>query len=451
MQEKTKKRGVLRRLFFNRADERAYGRFAFFFDGLMQNFSNIFSGGVFYTAFLRLNNISMAEMGIMTYLPIIANLSCVFSPFLFAKFKKRKSVLMAARLAYYFFNLVGVALVPVLFSDAGVKLGLMTFFLCFGNAIWGLFCGGFDDWELKFLPQDGTREEYYAYRNLIFTLSGVATQILAGFVATAIEALPEASQMSMLFWLRVGSFLFIPIDILVFMRAKEYPYPKSELRLKLRDLVTVPIKNRAFRNVALIHAMTLFAGALTLSSWTYYLLDCGLAYSTQSFLAAIPPILTLLLTRPVVLLFRRQGCAKNLLFYRTVEACVYFGYAMISPANIRWLYPILYVVFQIIMVGISTADVNFIFLFMPEKDRLTYHAFNFVTGVVAEFIGAFLGAQFITRTAGKTFHILGQEVANVRLLMLLQAIFFFVVVAFFYSKRNILRTPTDLSAKGESA
>ena len=451
MQEKTKKRGVLRRLFFNRADERAYGRFAFFFDGLMQNFSNIFSGGVFYTAFLRLNNISMAEMGIMTYLPIIANLSCVFSPFLFAKFKKRKSVLMAARLAYYFFNLVGVALVPVLFSDVGVKLGLMTFFLCFGNAIWGLFCGGFDDWELKFLPQDGTREEYYAYRNLIFTLGGVATQILAGFVATAIEALPEASQMSMLFWLRVGSFLFIPIDILVFMRAKEYPYPKSELRLKLRDLVTVPIKNRAFRNVALIHAMTLFAGALTLSSWTYYLLDCGLAYSTQSFLAAIPPILTLLLTRPVVLLFRRQGCAKNLLFYRTVEACVYFGYAMISPANIRWLYPILYVVFQIIMVGISTADVNFIFLFMPEKDRLTYHAFNFVTGVVAEFIGAFLGAQFITRTAGKTFHILGQDVANVRLLMLLQAIFFFILVAFFYSKRNILRTPTDLSAKGESA
>ena len=37
MQEKTKKRGVLRRLFFNREDARAYGRFAFFFEGIMEN------------------------------------------------------------------------------------------------------------------------------------------------------------------------------------------------------------------------------------------------------------------------------------------------------------------------------------------------------------------------------------------------------------------------------
>ena len=40
-----RKKNVLYRLFFNKNDERAYGRFAFFFDNLMQSFSDLFAKG----------------------------------------------------------------------------------------------------------------------------------------------------------------------------------------------------------------------------------------------------------------------------------------------------------------------------------------------------------------------------------------------------------------------
>ncbi len=153
---KNKRENVFYRLFFNRKDEKCYGRFAFFFDTLMMSFSNIFASGAFYTAFLRLNDISMADVGIMTYMPIIANLSCLFTPFVFRNMKRRKSVLMTARISYFLFNLVGVALVPFVVENRDARVFLMAFFLSFANVIWGLFVGGFADWQLNFLPMDGS-------------------------------------------------------------------------------------------------------------------------------------------------------------------------------------------------------------------------------------------------------------------------------------------------------
>ena len=433
-----RKKNVLYRLFFDKSDERAYGRFAFFFDGRMQSFSGLFANGVFYTAFLRLNNISMSDVGIMTYMPIIANLSCIFSPFIFSKMERRKSLLLMARMAYYFVTLVGVALVPMVVVASGLRLALMCTLLSLGNVIWGLFIGGFADWELNFLPQDGTREEYYAYRNLIGSITGVGTNLIAGFVASAIENLPDPEQVSWLFWLRVGGFLFILLDVLVFLRAKEYPYPKSENLPNLKNVFSVPLKNKRFCKAILTRDFVTMVTSMTSSSFTYYLLDCGLGYSTQSFLAAIPPILTLVLTKPAVMLFRRMGCVKNLLLYYVVDAVGLIAYVMIVPATVHWLYPAAYIALQIVSVGKGIAETDFIYRFMPAEDRLNYHSFYYVTHSLSAFVGAFIGAQYITLTEGRSFDILGTTFANVQLLMLAKAVLFILAICLFTSFRKPL-------------
>lgn len=421
MQKPKQKKNVLFRLFFNRADERAYGRFAFFFDTLMTNWAGLFSSGAFYTAFLRLNDISMADVGIMTYMPIIANLSCIFAPFVFKSMKKRKTVLMCARITYFLFNLVGVALVPFLIKSSEARVFLMAFLLSLANVIWGLFVGGFADWELNFLPQDGTREEFYAYRSLICGIVSAGMQVLAGAVSTAIEATPPQTQNLFLFWLRIGGFLFILLDVLVFLRAKEYPYPQSDVQLRLKDVFTVPLKSKPFRSMLAVRALVLFSMGLTNSSWTYYLMDCGLGYSTLSFLSSINPILALVLTPLALRLFRRMGCVKNLYLYRVIETFIYLGFVFIVPKNVAWLYPVIFIIQQVVTVGVSIADINFSYLFMPEKDRLTYYSLYYSSATVASFLGAFVGAQYIIFTEGKSLSFLGIPFANVQLLMLLQA------------------------------
>ncbi len=435
---KTKKGNVLYRLFFNRKDERSYGRFAFFFDSLMNNFASIFASGAFYTAFLRLNDISMSDVGVMTYMPIIANFSCIFAPFIFRNMKKRKAVLMAARIAYYLVNLVGVALVPILIRDAGMRVALMAFFLSFANVIWGLFVGGFADWELNFLPQDGTREDYYAYRSLICSIVSSATSILAGFAATALEATSPQTQNAWLFWLRIGGFAFILLDVLVFIRAKEYPYPQSELKLKLKDIFVVPMRHKPFRRVMIVHNLVAMSTAITASSWTYYLMDCGLGYSTLSFLSSVSPIMALILTPVALRFFKKMGCVNNIFLYRCFEIAVYVSYVFVVPSTVRWLYPLVFVLSQVVTVGTNVANFNFIYMFMPEENRLTYYSFYYATATVMSFVGSFFGAQFITRTEGRIFSLLGISFAPVQLLMLIQALVFTFLVCVFASLRKSL-------------
>ena len=436
---------VFYRLFFNRGDERCYGRFAFFFDTLMMNFSGVFAGGAFYTAFLRLNDISMADVGVMTYMPIIANLSCLFTPLIFRKMKRRKAVLMLARISYYLFNLVGVALVPFLVQSAGMRIFLMSFFLSFANVIWGLFAGGFADWELNVLPQDGTREDFFAYRSLICSIMTAITQFLAGLAATALEATAPETQLTWLFWLRLGGFLFILLDVVVFLRAKEYPYPQSETNLKFKDVLLVPMHHKAFRNAMLWHSGISFGGSLITSSWTYYLLDCGVKYSTLSFLSAIPPVCTLLLTPLSLRIFKKMGCVNSSFLFRVIEATLFFGYIFIVPATAYWLYPLLHVLIQISSVGLGIADMNFIYLFMPKKDRVTYYSFYYVTNTIFSFLGAFVGAQYIIYTEGKTFQLFGITLANVQLLRLLYAICFMALaILFAFMRKSFARQEKEL-------
>ena len=423
MPAKQKRKNVFYRLFFNRGDERCFGRFAFFFDTLMMNFSSIFASGAFYTAFLKLNNISMSDVGIMTYMPIAANLSCLFSPFIFRRMKKRKAVLMSARMAYFLFNLVGVALVPFLVHDAGARVFLMAFFLSFANLIWGLFIGGFSDWELNFLPLDGTREDFFAYRGVICSLASSVTSILAGFVAAAIETTAPDVQNAWLFWLRVGGFLFILLDVVVFLRVKEYPYPQSEVKLKFGDMIVLPMKHKPFRSVMLARGLICFSLGLTSSSWTYYLMDCGLGYSTLSFLSSITPIMSLLLTPFALRLFKKMGCVNNLFFYRAIEIFIYIGYFFVVPSTVRWLYPLMFVLSQVSSVGVGIADVNFVYLFMPEKDRMTYYSFYYASATLMSFFGTLVGARYITLTEGRAISLFGISLANAQLLMLLQAAF----------------------------
>ena len=435
---KTKKRNVFYRLFFNRSDARAYGRFAFFFDGLMENIATVLSGGAFYTAFLRLNHISLADVAVMAYIPILANLACLFAPFVFRNMKKRKSVLLAARVAYYLFNIVGVAFVPILVSDATTRIVLMSVFLSVANVIWGLVAGGFSDWQLNYLPRDGTREEYFAYRSLILSLFSAVVQVLAGLLAAMIETLPETSQISALFWLRIAGFGFILLDMLIFMRAKEFPYPKSEVRLKLRDVMVLPMKNPELRVVMIICALSSLAANLSSAGWAYYLQECGLGYSTLNFLYATPSVFTLVLTPLGLRIFRKLGCVRSHFSYQSILFLIYFGFVFVTPSTVHWLYPMLYLLSQIIGVGSNIAAMNFVYLFMPAEDRLTYYTFYYALVTVTGFVGAFIGAQVVIASEGRALSIFGIPMASAQLLMLLHASTLAVLVLFFALRRKRL-------------
>jgi hypothetical protein len=63
------------------------------------------------------------------------------------------------------------------------------------------------------------------------------------------------------------------------------------------------------------------------------------------------------------------------------------------------------------------------------------------------FVGSFFGAQFITRTQGRVFSLLGIRFAPVQMLMLIQTLIFAVIVCIFASFRRSLNEEEKILTK----
>ena len=78
---------------FNLKDEKAKGRCVMLTSSLLSSLISILTGGLFYTSFLMANGINLVSIGIISFVPFIANLFSVFSPSILERFEKRRWVL----------------------------------------------------------------------------------------------------------------------------------------------------------------------------------------------------------------------------------------------------------------------------------------------------------------------------------------------------------------------
>ena len=91
------------RSIYNLGDERAKGRLISLGSSLMTAFYNVFITGIFYTGFLSMYGISVTGVGIVAFIPTIASCFSLFSSVILERIKRRKTVLIAAKIYFYVF------------------------------------------------------------------------------------------------------------------------------------------------------------------------------------------------------------------------------------------------------------------------------------------------------------------------------------------------------------
>ena len=81
---------------FNIRDDDARGRVVYLSCVLFSAFYNVFITGIFYTGFLSMYDISITGVGIVSFIPSIANIFTIFSSRVLSRFKWRRPVLLVA-------------------------------------------------------------------------------------------------------------------------------------------------------------------------------------------------------------------------------------------------------------------------------------------------------------------------------------------------------------------
>ena len=123
-------------------DEDGKGRLISLGSSMITAFYNVFITGIFYTGFLSMYDISITGVGIVTFIPYIANCFSVFSPRVLGRFKKRKWILLAAKVYFYAMYIIATTLMPQFVTDPDGRLKWFIILLFLAYAVYALFSPG---------------------------------------------------------------------------------------------------------------------------------------------------------------------------------------------------------------------------------------------------------------------------------------------------------------------
>lgn len=410
---------------YNLKDENAKGRLISLGSALVTAFYNVFITGVFYTGFLSMYGMSISDVGIICYIPLIANCFSVFSSVILERIKKRKWICIGSKIFFYALYIVATTLMPQFVHDTRARLYWFAAILFVAHAVYALFSPGFTPWFYAFYPADNVRRTRYISLNQIFSsIMSSAMLIFSSLLTDAMASTPY--QDTLILVLRYFAFVLVLIDVFMQSRAIEYPYPESP-KIKFSQVFTLPFKYKKFIAVMALMFYWNYVANLNANIWTYHLLNhFNFSYTlinTVSILYTIILICTSSIWQKVV---RRHSWIKTfgiaILLFMPTE--IFF---FLMTKETTWMYVPLCIWQYILSVGMNLSYGNLLYLNLPEENSTAHIAFYSIGCNLFAFLGLLTGTQIAAISGDTTFMFMGLEVYSVQFTTLARAVTIFAL------------------------
>lgn len=430
---------------FNLQDDRSRGRCVMLASSIICAINSWLTTDIFYTSFLMIYGIDLVNIGIIAFIPYIASCFGIFSPSLLERFPKRRWVLVGGRLLYYTLNILGITLVPVFVTDPGLRVVCFALIIFLANLVNALIGSGFSIWHLNFIP-DNIRADFFLKQSTISSFIGIGISLISGVVADALSASPYADTIIILF--RYVAFGLALLEVVILSLPKEYPYPRSHDRPRLRDIVTMPLSSKPFMLTMLVIVLHTFFTNVPSSFVNYYLLNnVGVQYTYIYAINMAYPFILLLLQPIARRLINRFGWFKVLAVAMLIHAPSWMTYACVTGGNYLWLFTATRLFQHVVGVCLNTSYSNIAFVNLPPKDQTNYFSFYLLATNLSAFLGMMLGTGLIALIGDRAPVLLGIPFTSVQLLLMIQALGNLVVPAVIFSRFRILDPDARAAAK----
>lgn len=405
---------------FTLKDEKGFGRCVMLTSSIISNINTWLITGIFYTSFLMIYGIDLVNIGIITFIPYIAGCFGIFSPSLLERFRKRRWLLAGSRFLFHTLNILGITLVPVLVHDPGARIVWFVVLLFLANLVNALTVSGFTAWHLNFIPDD-IRANFFLKQSTVSSFIGIGISLLSGIVADALAASAYGDAIIISF--RYLAYALAVVEVIAFALPKEYPYPQTQNKPKLRDIFVMPLSSKPFRLTMLVVLANTFFANVPSSFINYYLLnDVGIQYTFTYAINMIYPF-TLILLQPLTRrLIGRYGWFKVLCVSLLLQTPSWVAYACVTSANYLWLFAAVRIFQHICGVAANTAYSNIAFINMPPSDQTNYISFHQLTVNISTFLGMMTGTLLVALIGDASFTAFGIRFTSVQMLLLIQAV-----------------------------
>ena len=410
---------------YNLKDNDAKGRLISLGSSLMTSFYNVFITGIFYTGFLSMYDISIEGAGIISYIPLIASRSSLFSSIILEKIKKRKKILVASKIYFYAMYILATTLMPQFITDPTARLWAFGIILFLAYAVYALFSPGFTPWFYTFYPNDNERRTRYITYNQIFSsIMSSAVMLLSAVITDALKGSP--AQDTIILVMRYLAFVLVLIDVFMQAQAIEYPYPPSP-QIKFRQIFTLPFQYKKFLYCLLMMFAWNFIANLNNGLWAYHLLNhFDFSYTLINSMSVMYTFI-LIFTQPFWRgVLRKYSWIKTFGLTCLVWMPTEIMFFLMNPTNL-YLYVPLCVVQNLLSVGLNLSYSNILYMNLPSENSTAHIAFYSVGCNLFAFLGLFVGTLISSITGDNAIWFLNMEFYSVQFTTLARAITMFAL------------------------
>lgn len=407
-------------MLFNLKDDLAKGRTVMLTSSVLENIISWLTTGLFYTSFLMIYGIDIVNVGILTFVPYIASCFSIFSPSILERIEKRRTVLALAKAAYFTLNIFGITIMPVLVTDPQMRIICFVILILLANIINALFVSGYTVWHLNFIPEQ-VRAEFFGVQQIIVNFIGIGAALISSIIADALIGSPHED--AIVIALRYIAFVLGLLNVAALCAPKEYPYPKSSSLPKLRNIFTMPFKQKKFLFTMLVIFFATFVSNISASSLNYHLLDnVGVSYTYIQVVNIFYPVILLIFMPLTQKLLRRMGWFELYGAAHLLLAVPCAIYAFVTHENYLWLMTFVRLTQHVLGVPHAVIGGNLVYINLPKEDQTNYTAFHLLVTNLATFAGMMAGTLYVARFEGVVLEVLHTGMIHVQQLLLIQAV-----------------------------
>ena len=403
---------------FNIRDDDARGRTVYLSCVLFSAFYNVFITGIFYTGFLSMYDISITGVGIVSFIPSIANIFTIFSSRVLSRFKRRKPVLLVAKLLYFAIKIVAVTLMPQFVQDPNARLiwfGVLTFI---AHAFYAPFAPGYTVWFYRFYPQENHRRTQYFQLSQIFSsIMSTIVLLFSGMLTDAVAGSPMQDQIILIF--RYVAFALTVVETVIQIFAKEYP-EQDDAKLKLTEVFTLPFKYPKFLLCMIFMFVWSFVSNLNNGLWSYHLLNhMHFSYTLINSVSIAYTFILLLTNGFWGKLLRRYSWIKTFGIACLVFVPTEVFFFIMSPET-SWIFLPNSMIQNLCSVGLNLAYANVLYMNLPKENSTAHIAFHTIGINIFSFLGLMVGTWVSSLTGDSTIPFMGLQVYSVQFTTLMR-------------------------------
>ncbi len=403
-----------------KGDEQSGDRMRLLFYHYEANIVANWIGGTFYTGLLLLLNADDGFIGTLSLISSGANMLQLFAPLLMERFPKRKTLMIWMRAIILFMNIVVLGLTPIMPVGQQGRLLVFAGTVLLMNILNAFLAPGFSVWTMQSLPER-VRGSFFT----VITMTVGAVVALFNLLGSSVVDFFAARghEYAGLLILRAVCVVFVIVDTISYSKIKEYPYPGSDRKFTVKDMLVTPFKEKKYLRTVAMTFLWNIAANIPGSYYTVYLLqEIEVNYSFIMTVSMLNVPAVLLLT-PV---WSRLAAKYNMSWFKMLYVAMgfymlhYVLLALVTPSTV-FLYPVACIVAYVMGIGINLSFTCIPYVNIPEKNQTAFIGFYSAVANMAVFIGVFIGRLFVTNTETLHFTLLGMPFGGKQMLVLLTA------------------------------